>query len=101
MPEDIFARMTADTRNLVKLMQSQATSSSPDADLVQLARQGYRDIIPLAGAIEEVAKVENYQTSSTPAIDLRLYRPQVSVETLLPAIVYFHGGGFISGDFDK
>lgn len=100
MKQDIFARMTADTRTLVEQMQAQAISPPPNVDPIQLARQGYRDIAPLAGAIEEVAEVENYQVSSIPAINLRLYRPKVSKVALLPALVYFHGGGFISGGFD-
>lgn len=95
MKEDIFARMTDDTRTLAQQMQAEAMSPSPDADPVQLARDGYRQIIPLAGAIEAVAAIEEYKVSSvTPEIPIRVYRPQVE-EALPPAIVFFHGG-FIS-----
>jgi acetyl esterase len=102
MSEDIFARMTEDTRALVQQMQAHATPPFPEADPVQLAREGYRRTIPLAGSIEEVEAVEEYQASSTPAIPLRLYRPRIqsSDTSSLPALVYFHGGGFISGGFD-
>ena len=99
MKEDVFGRMTPDTRNIVEQMQARATPPQPDADVVQLARQGYRDIIPLAGAVEEV-EIKNYQVNSvTSAIAIRLYRPQGSND-LLPALVFLHGGGFISGGFD-
>ena len=53
MKEDIFARMTEDTRALMQQMQAHATPPPPDADPIQLAREGYRQIIPLAGAVEE------------------------------------------------
>ncbi|ARV63181.1 hypothetical protein BZZ01_22965 [Nostocales cyanobacterium HT-58-2] len=93
--------MTADTRALVQQMQAQAASPPPDADPVELVRYGYRQVIPLAGSIEEVEAVEDYKVPSTPAIPLRLYRPQgKSNDTPLPVLVYFHGGGFISGGFD-
>lgn len=102
MREEIFARMTEDTRALIQQMQAHSTPPSPDADPVQLSRDGYRQTIPLAGSIEEVETVEDYKVSSvTPAIPLRLYRPITQGNnTALPALVYFHGGGFVSGDFD-
>lgn len=101
MREDIFARMTEDTRTLMQQTQANSAPPPPDADPVQLARDGYRQIIPLAGSIEEVDIKAYTVSSATPAIPLRLYRPQTEASnTLLPALVYFHGGGFISGDFD-
>lgn len=101
MKEDIFTRMTADTHALVQQMQVQATPLPPDADLVQLVREGYRQTIPLAGEAEAVEAVEDYNISSvTPTIGLRLYRPQANKNILKPVLVYFHGGGFISGGFD-
>jgi acetyl esterase len=103
MKEDIFAKMTEDTRALVQQMQAHATPLPPDVDPVQLTREGYRQVIPLAGPVEEVETVDNYQASLvTPAIPLRLYRPKFegSNTSLLPVLVYFHGGGFISGGFD-
>jgi len=102
MREDIFARMTEDTRALMQQMQAHAAPPPLDADPIQLAREGYRQIIPLAGSVEEV-EIKDYTVSSvTPVIALRLYRPQLedSDRSLLPALVYFHGGGFVSGGFD-
>ncbi|MBE9068795.1 alpha/beta hydrolase [Leptolyngbya cf. ectocarpi LEGE 11479] len=103
MKDDIFAKMTEDTRALVQQMQANA-SPSPNADFVLSARDGYRQIISLAGSVEEVETIEHYQvTTATPAIPVRLYRPrrpQSEGASPLPALVYFHGGGFISGDFD-
>jgi acetyl esterase len=35
------------------------------------------------------------------AIPLRLYRPVTKVRSPLPALVYFHGGGWVFGDLDS
>jgi len=46
----------------------------------------------------EVARVEDRATDGVP---LRLYRPLGSAaEAVLPALVYFHGGGWVIGDLD-
>ena len=90
MKEDIFAKMTDDTRTLVQQMRAENVSPPSDADPVGLVRDGYRQIIPLAGAIEAVAAVEGYKVSSvTSEIPIRVYRPQAKDDrALLPAIVF-------------
>ena len=102
MKEDIFAKMTADTRAMLQQMQANTVAPPPNADPVQLARDGYRQTILLAGAVETVETKAYTVASATPTIPLRLYRPQTESggTSRLPALVYFHGGGFISGDFD-
>ncbi|MBE8969140.1 alpha/beta hydrolase [Nostocales cyanobacterium LEGE 12452] len=103
MKDNIFAKMTDDTRALLQQMQAQVEPPPLDADPVQLFRDHIRQIIPLAGPVEEVENVEDYQVfSTTPAISIRLYRPRSSCsDTLqLPALIYFHGGGFVGGGFD-
>lgn len=48
-----------------------------------------------------VASVEELQAETeTGALPLRLYRPAAVGASLPPALVYFHGGGFITGDLD-
>jgi acetyl esterase len=34
-------------------------------------------------------------------IAVRVYRPLAVTEPTLPAVVYFHGGGFVLGDLDQ
>jgi acetyl esterase len=38
--------------------------------------------------------------SRGPAVPLRIYRPTASNDSHLPAILHFHGGGFVSGGLD-
>ncbi|MBM9576684.1 alpha/beta hydrolase [Leptospira sp. 201903070] len=50
---------------------------------------------------EELFQVENFTIPvSSGRIGIRLYRPTLTL-TLQPALVYFHGGGFVIGDLDS
>lgn len=53
----------------------------------------------LAGPIEEMARVEN-RTIPGPAqpIPIRVYFPEIGNN--LPALVYYHGGGWVAGSLD-
>ncbi|WP_343670878.1 alpha/beta hydrolase [Chitinophaga sp.] len=57
-------------------------------DPMQARRTFYDRLAPLAGAEEAVFSIENRANT-------RIYRP--SNQAVLPAVVYFHGGGFNSG----
>lgn len=73
-----------------------ASPLSPEEELAA-ARQGYRAAIPLADSPEAVLKVEErYITGLKGDIAVRIYTPQDNGN--LPILVYFHGGGFTSGD---
>ncbi|MDP9148221.1 MAG: alpha/beta hydrolase, partial [Acidobacteriota bacterium] len=58
------------------------------------------DTAPLAGPLQEVARVEN-RTIPGPAqpIPIRVYWPQTGQN--LPALIYYHGGGFVIGTLDS
>jgi acetyl esterase len=63
---------------------------------VDLARRAFRRRIPLAGPPEPVARVED---RTPPGLArLRIYTP--GSPDPLPALVYFHGGGWVLGDLD-
>ncbi len=66
-----------------------------DAD----ARASFRDFLkPLAPKDVPIGKVENQSLSDEVA--LRLYRPVAAGGESLPALLFFHGGSFRSGDLD-
>jgi acetyl esterase len=56
-------------------------------------------LVPLAGEPEPVARFEETQIPGNPDIPVRIYVPEAR-ETHDPraVIVYFHGGGWVSGD---
>ncbi|SFW27354.1 alpha/beta hydrolase [Chitinophaga sancti] len=59
-----------------------------------LARRAFYDsLAPLAGQVEAVWQVDDTMTDTQ--IKLRIYRPADT--PILPAVVFFHGGGFNSG----
>jgi len=71
---------------------------------VQGMRAEYRATVPMAGAPDPVRRVETIEIpAGNPArsIALRLYAPLgADGDTALPMVLFAHGGGFVSGDFD-
>jgi len=51
----------------------------------------------LAGEPEPISRVEDFQIPGNPGISARLYMPEAVQPP--PIIVYFHGGGWIGGDY--
>lgn len=69
------------------------------ADKITASRESYERLNPLAGEQEAVFSVENKTLVFTDReINIRIYRP--SSQTALPAMVYFHGGGFSKGSLE-
>ncbi|WP_142687692.1 alpha/beta hydrolase [Chitinophaga polysaccharea] len=64
------------------------------------SRALYEELAPLAGEEEAVFAVENKTIALTGrAINIRIYRPDDKKG--LPALVFFHGGGFFKGSLDS
>lgn len=63
------------------------------------ARAFYERVTPLAGEQEAIFAVED-STIVFPdrKINIRIYRP--NNKKVLPAVVYFHGGGFTAGSLE-
>jgi acetyl esterase len=67
---------------------------------VEEKRQAYRKAISRSGQPEPVADVTDRKLpGSAGQIPVRIYRPRLS-ESILPVVLYIHGGGFMSGDLD-
>ncbi|MCG7344743.1 alpha/beta hydrolase [Sporosarcina sp. ACRSL] len=62
---------------------------------IQERRQGYLNTIDLAGEIVPVWDIFDQTIEGLP---LRIYRS--SNQSNLPVLIYYHGGCFVSGDFD-
>jgi acetyl esterase len=61
-----------------------------------LARATFATVIPLAGPREEVARVEDRSIPGN--LSIRIYTPKGSGPR--PALIYFHGGGWVFGSLD-
>ena len=67
---------------------------------LQASRELYERLAPLAGEQEAVFAVEDKTIDFTDRkINIRIYRPGNKKE--LPAVVYFHGGGFFKGSLES
>src|SRR5262249_3164273 len=66
------------------------------------ARQLFRETRPASTPVPpEIGVVRNLVTEGRAAVPLRVYRPAgVAATTLLPGLVYFHGGGWVICDRD-
>lgn len=71
---------------------------------VDECREAFRRmVLSVRGEALPVHAVENRQigeTSRSPAIPVRIYQPSPDIGSPLPALIYFHGGGWVIGDLD-
>lgn len=63
-----------------------------------LARAAFATLIPLAGPREEVARVEDRPIPGN--LSVRIYTPVGKRTGPRPALIYFHGGGWVVGSLD-
>ena len=63
----------------------------------QTRREGYLASAVLGGEREEVGAIEEWQADH---YAIRLYQPKSPPSTTYPVLIYFHGGCFVSGDFE-
>ncbi len=90
--------LTAETEALLKTF-AEAEGPTLQEMTPQEARAAYREMRALQGEPEDVAVVEE-RTVPGPAGDIpvRVYRPEGA--GAFPALVHYHGGGWIIGDLD-
>lgn len=80
--------------------QQPALDHSPSVDEQIAAFRAQMELsVSLQGESEPVFMVKNFDISSSAGnIPARLYVP--SANAVLPALVYYHGGGFVAGELD-
>lgn len=91
--------MALDPQAKFLLEQMEAAGAPPMSSLSPEEARMTTDFSQLAGAPEEVAKINN-RTIPGPAgeIPVRIYTPEG--EGPFPALVYYHGGGWVIGDLE-
>ncbi len=85
------------TEQLPKLADLQVWKLSPER-----ARAEFKKLCSLAErSMAPIGRVEDIEAEGkNGAIPLRIYTPVAAGGSALPAIVYYHGGGFVLGDLD-
>ena len=88
-----------DPQVIALLERLKAAGAPPVGELPALEmRRNFAAAAPGAfGPVEPIASVEDRETDG--GIDLRIYRP-VETDEPRPALVYFHGGGWVVGSLD-
>jgi acetyl esterase len=76
----------------------QPTTPPTPAQQLEAARMGYRGVNALSGQHEVFAVSEQTITADGQPLLLRIYKPNAKPNR--PVILYLHGGGFVSGDFE-
>ena len=83
----------------------QAFANNPVPPLEQLpleeARRGYEQSSKIMSKAEKLAKTEDRKINGYDGeIQIRIYTPEGSEESKLPAILYYHGGGWVIGSIE-
>src|ERR1700730_5254762 len=94
MPLDPHAKRLLD-------MMALAVSKNAANVTVETRRNSFARLMALSGSGPPIGRVVE-RTIAGPGgpLPLRLYTPQAAPGRLLPALVYFHGGGLVAGSLD-
>lgn len=96
---EVWVMLNLDPQAKFVLQQLEAAGAPPMETLTPEQARASSDFSLLAGAPEEVAKVENRKIPvSDGNIQIRIYTPDG--EGPFPVLVYYHGGGWVIGDLD-
>ncbi|OZM82785.1 alpha/beta hydrolase [Pseudonocardia sp. MH-G8] len=86
-----------------QLLHSVSARPTPQPWEIPIAsyRQAGEDLRALSGPVDESCAVEDFTIPVREGVvAARCYRPPVAGSTLLPGVVYLHGGGFVRGSLD-
>jgi acetyl esterase len=91
------ARPEPEVRALLKLLNV----GFPKSDSIGAARSGWRLLSVALGTHARVKRITQYEIDGPNGkIPLRVYLPS-GADGLLPALIWFHGGGFVVGDLQS
>jgi len=98
------SRPSVDPQCQAVLDAAAAGASSFDQPTVKAMRAGYASMTAtFAQPTSEMARVEDLSvpaSGSDPAVPIRIYHP-MGVANPAPAVVFFHGGGWVIGDLES
>ncbi len=86
-------------RRFLDFVAASARGRAGAPDLSDL-RQATVGLAAFAGPAPDVERRDEFLAEHAPALALRHYCPRGRSDAELPALVYFHGGGWISGGLD-
>ena len=87
-------------RRFLDLAGASARARTSEPTLAEM-RQGLTGLAAFAGPTEGLGVAARDEVLPGTAIPLRVYSPFASIEAPLPGLVYFHGGGWLSGDLES
>lgn len=94
MPLDVHAQ------RVWSMLSARAAHTRPHAT-VEERRTAFRDLLRLTARNVPLSRVAHMAIPGPGGtIPVRVYTPTVAGAGLTPAMVYFHGGGFVSGSLD-
>jgi acetyl esterase len=85
-------------RRFLDFLAASARSGPPD---LKALRRATRAMAAFAAPTPDVERRDEVLGEGADRLTLRLYSPIGAAAAMLPALVYFHGGGWISGSLDS
>jgi acetyl esterase len=89
--------MDPQVRSFLALVNNANQPSIQDTP-IEKVREQFNQLAPIFHPHVDVDRIENCKTDS--GISLRMYYPWQPVGQPIPAIVYFHGGGWVMGNIE-
>jgi acetyl esterase len=87
-------------RRFLDLAAASARTRTSEPTIAEM-RQGLTGLAAFAGPTEGLGVEARDAILPGATIPLRIYSPPAPTEALLPGLVYFHGGGWLSGDLES
>jgi acetyl esterase len=87
-------------RRFLDLAGASARARTSEPTLAEM-REGLTGLAAFAGPTEGLSVAARDEILPGATIPLRIYSPSTPTDAVLPGLVYFHGGGWLSGDLES